>query len=86
MQVTPHVYCLRVRVAPYPEAYSPNVFLVVHSGHAVMIDAGFPDDESVQKRDTSSRSANVEHIVATTTITTTPPVQAGCARPPAPEC
>jgi len=50
MQVTATVHLLRVNVKPYSDAYSPNVFLVVDSGQAILIDGGFPDDGSLSSR------------------------------------
>ena len=50
MQATESVHVLRVNVKPYTGAYSPNVFAVVDSGRAVLIDAGFPNDDSVDSR------------------------------------
>ncbi|MCJ7491832.1 MAG: MBL fold metallo-hydrolase [Dehalococcoidia bacterium] len=50
MQATESVHVLRVNVKPYTGAYSPNVFAVVDSGQAVLIDAGFPNDDSVDSR------------------------------------
>jgi glyoxylase-like metal-dependent hydrolase (beta-lactamase superfamily II) len=50
MQITDHVHVVRVKVRSYPEAYSPNVFLVVDGSDAVMVDSGFPDDGSVNTR------------------------------------
>jgi ribonuclease/clavin/mitogillin len=50
MQVTATVHLLRVNVKPYSGAYSPNVFLVVDSGQAILIDGGFPDDGSLGSR------------------------------------
>jgi len=50
MEVTAKVHALRVQAKSYPGAYSPNVFLVVDGGQAIMIDSGFPDEESVGGR------------------------------------
>ena len=50
MQATESVHVLRVNVSQYSGAYSPNVFLVLDSGKAVLIDAGLPNDESVDSR------------------------------------
>jgi ribonuclease/clavin/mitogillin len=50
VQATASVHVLRVNVKAYSGAYSPNVFAVVDSGEAVLIDAGFPDDDSVRNR------------------------------------
>jgi glyoxylase-like metal-dependent hydrolase (beta-lactamase superfamily II) len=50
VQATESVHVLRVNVKPYTGAYSPNVFAVVDSGQAVLIDAGFPNDDSIDSR------------------------------------
>jgi glyoxylase-like metal-dependent hydrolase (beta-lactamase superfamily II) len=50
VQASESVHVLRVNVSQYTGAYSPNVFAVVDSGEAVLIDAGLPDDVSVQSR------------------------------------
>jgi hypothetical protein len=50
VQATENVHVLRVNVSQYTGAYSPNVFAVVDSGEAVIIDAGFPDDASIDSR------------------------------------
>ncbi len=50
MRASESVHVLRVNVSQYTGAYSPNVFAVVDSGEAVLIDAGLPDDASVGSR------------------------------------
>lgn len=50
MQATESVHVLRVNVKPYSGAYSPNVFAVVDSGQAVLVDAGFPNSDSIDSR------------------------------------
>lgn len=50
MQVTDAVHTLCVRVGSHPEVYSPNVYLIVDGGEAIMVDSGFPDGESVAAR------------------------------------
>ncbi len=50
MRASESVHVLRVNVSQYTGAYSPNVFAVVDSGVAVLIDAGLPDDASVRSR------------------------------------
>jgi glyoxylase-like metal-dependent hydrolase (beta-lactamase superfamily II) len=50
MQITDHVHVVRARVRSYTEAYSPNVYFVVDGDEAVMVDSGFPDDDSVNVR------------------------------------
>ena len=49
-EVTPHVYSLHVPLGWFPQPYPPNVFLVVDGDEGALIDAGFPDDESISKR------------------------------------
>jgi len=50
VQATESVHVLRVNVKPYTGAYSPNVFAVVDSGRAVLLDAGFPNNDSIASR------------------------------------
>jgi glyoxylase-like metal-dependent hydrolase (beta-lactamase superfamily II) len=50
VRATDNVHVLRVNVSQYTGAYSPNVFAVVDSGEGVLIDAGLPDDASIQGR------------------------------------
>jgi len=50
VRATENVHVLRVNVKQYTGAYSPNVFAVVDSGEAALIDAGFPNDGSVESR------------------------------------
>ena len=49
-QITPHVHSLHVKIDWFPQPYPPNVFLVVDGNEGALIDAGFPDDESISKR------------------------------------
>jgi glyoxylase-like metal-dependent hydrolase (beta-lactamase superfamily II) len=49
-QVSPHVYSLHVPLPWFPQPYPPNVHLVVDGDEGALIDAGFPDDESIAKR------------------------------------
>jgi glyoxylase-like metal-dependent hydrolase (beta-lactamase superfamily II) len=50
MELTPHVHSLHVQLDWFPQPYPPNVHLVVDGAEGALIDAGFPDDESVGKR------------------------------------
>ena len=50
MEITPHVHSLHVQLDWFPQPYPPNVHLVVDGEEGALIDAGFPDDESVGKR------------------------------------
>jgi glyoxylase-like metal-dependent hydrolase (beta-lactamase superfamily II) len=49
-QISPHVHSLHVPLAWFPQPYPPNVFLIVDGTEGALIDAGFPDDESISKR------------------------------------
>jgi glyoxylase-like metal-dependent hydrolase (beta-lactamase superfamily II) len=60
-QISPHVYSLHVPLDWFPQPYPPNVHLVVDGDEGALIDAGFPDDESVSKRlEMLSQMANVK--------------------------
>lgn len=50
MEVTPNVHVVRVPMKPYSEVYSPNVYLVANRGQGIMIDSGFPNEESFRER------------------------------------
>jgi glyoxylase-like metal-dependent hydrolase (beta-lactamase superfamily II) len=51
VQVTEHVHDLPVRLSWFPQPYPPNVFVIVGAGgEAVLVDAGFSDDESFAAR------------------------------------
>jgi ribonuclease/clavin/mitogillin len=50
VEVSPHVTSLHVALSWFPQPYPPNVFLVRDGGEAAVIDAGFSDDESFEKR------------------------------------
>ena len=50
VQITPHVASLHVDLSWFPQPYPPNVFLVRHGNQAALIDSGFGDDESYNKR------------------------------------
>ncbi len=49
-EVTPHITSLHVDLKWFPQPYPPNVFLIKDGGEALLIDAGFSDDESYNKR------------------------------------
>jgi glyoxylase-like metal-dependent hydrolase (beta-lactamase superfamily II) len=50
MHITPHVTSLHVDLSWFPQPYPPNVFLVRDGAEAALIDGGFGDDESYNKR------------------------------------
>ena len=50
MEITPHVESLHVDLSWFPQPYPPNVFLVHDGKNAALIDSGFSDDESYNKR------------------------------------
>ncbi len=50
MEVTPNVHVVRVQMKPYSGVYSPNVYLVANRGQGIMIDSGFPNEESSRER------------------------------------
>ncbi len=68
MEVSPHVTSLHVDLSWFPQPYPPNVFLVRDGAHAALIDSGFSDDESYNKR-TEALSAfpdlKIDYIVLT---------------------
>ena len=67
-QVSPHVRSLHVKIDWFPQPYPPNVHLVVDGDEGALIDAGFPDDESIGKRLEMLRELpplNVRYIVIT---------------------
>ncbi len=49
-QVTPHVHSLPVQLDWFPQPYPPNVHLIVDGEEGALIDAGFPDDQSIGAR------------------------------------
>src|SRR3990172_8707769 len=49
-EIPPHVLSLHVDLAWFPQPYPPNVFLVHDGGEGALVDAGFSDDESYNKR------------------------------------
>ena len=48
--VSPHVRSLYVKNEWFPQPYPPNVHLIIDGDEGALIDAGFPDDESISKR------------------------------------
>lgn len=49
-EISPHVTSLHVDLSWFPQPYPPNVFLVRDGADAALVDAGFGDDESFNKR------------------------------------
>jgi glyoxylase-like metal-dependent hydrolase (beta-lactamase superfamily II) len=49
-EVSAHITSLHVPLSWFPQPYPPNVFLIRDGGHAALVDAGFSDDESFEKR------------------------------------
>jgi glyoxylase-like metal-dependent hydrolase (beta-lactamase superfamily II) len=67
-QITPHVYSLHVQLDWFPQPYPPNVHLIVDGNQGALIDAGFPDDDSISKRLEMLKAfpgLNVRYIVIT---------------------
>ena len=50
MEITPHVHSLHVQLDWFPQPYPPNVHLVVDGNEGALIDAGFPDEQSMKSR------------------------------------
>ena len=50
MEITPHVHSLHVQLDWFPQPYPPNVHLVIDGDEGALIDAGFPDEQSIGKR------------------------------------
>lgn len=50
VEISPHVTSLHVDLPWFPQPYPPNVFLIRDGGEAAIVDAGFPDDESLGQR------------------------------------
>lgn len=61
-QVSPHVTSLHVDVSWFQQPYPPNVFLISDGGEHAIIDSGFGDDESFEKRMTALREAGAEKL------------------------
>src|SRR4029078_13361788 len=49
-EITPHVTSLHVDLKWFPQPYPPNVFLISEGGAGALIDSGFGDDDSYNKR------------------------------------
>jgi hydroxyacylglutathione hydrolase len=49
-QISEHVTSLHVDLSWFPQPYPPNVFLIRSGAEAALIDSGFGDDESFNKR------------------------------------
>ncbi len=50
MEVTPNVHSLPVPLDWFPQPYPPNVHLIVDGDEGALIDAGFPDEQSIAAR------------------------------------
>ncbi len=50
MEITPHVHSLHVQLDWFPQPYPPNVHLVIDGDEGALIDAGFPDEQSMKSR------------------------------------
>lgn len=61
-QVSAHVTSLHVDVSWFQQPYPPNVFLISDGGEHAIIDSGFGDDESFEKRMTALREAGAEKL------------------------
>jgi len=61
IEITPHVSSLHVDLSWFPQPYPPNVFLVRDGAVSALIDAGFGDDESFEKRTAMLRELGAEH-------------------------
>jgi glyoxylase-like metal-dependent hydrolase (beta-lactamase superfamily II) len=67
-RISPHVHSMHVKIDWFPQPYPPNVFLIVDGNEGALIDAGFPDDESISKRLEMLKEfpgLNVRYIVIT---------------------
>ncbi|MEX1255768.1 MAG: MBL fold metallo-hydrolase [Dehalococcoidia bacterium] len=67
-EVTPHVRSLYVKLDWFPQPYPPNVHLIVDGDEAALIDAGFPDEQSITSRLEALQTfpnLNVRYIVIT---------------------
>mgnify|MGYP002336304651 CR=1 FL=1 len=61
-QVSPHVTSLHVDVSWFQQPYPPNVFLISDGGEHAIIDSGFGDDESFDKRIAALKEAGAEKL------------------------
>lgn len=62
IEISPHVTSLHVDLSWFPQPYPPNVFLIRDGGEAAIIDAGFGDDESFNKRTEMLRKLGAEKL------------------------
>ena len=62
IEITPHVTSLHVDLSWFPQPYPPNVWLIRDGSEAALIDAGFSDDESFNKRTQFLRDLGVDKI------------------------
>lgn len=60
IEITPHVTSLHVDLSWFPQPYPPNVFLVRDGSESALVDAGFGDDESFEKRTAMLRELGTE--------------------------
>jgi glyoxylase-like metal-dependent hydrolase (beta-lactamase superfamily II) len=61
IEITPHVTSLHVDLKWFPQPYPPNVFLLRDGAESALIDAGFGDDESYEKRTAMLKELGAEH-------------------------
>ena len=61
-EITPHITSLHVDLKWFPQPYPPNVFLIRDGGEAAIVDSGFGDDESYDKRIAFLRDAGVDKL------------------------
>jgi hydroxyacylglutathione hydrolase len=67
-QISEHVTSLHVDLSWFPQPYPPNVFLIRNGAEAALIDSGFGDDESFNKRTEILKSlngVNLKYIILT---------------------
>lgn len=64
-RISDHVSTLHVDLKWFPQPYPPNVFLVQDGGEAALIDSGFGDDESFEKRTAMLGDAPIKYIILT---------------------
>lgn len=50
MEIAPHVHHLHVKLDWFPQPLPPNVHLIVDGEEGALVDAGFPDDQSIGSR------------------------------------
>ena len=61
-EITPHITSLHVDLPWFPQPYPPNVFLVRDGGEAAIVDSGFSDDDSFEKRTALLKELGVERL------------------------